>query len=103
MHVLREKGALKRRSYNSRPAEERRNQEELNQVQGMPWEPVPGSGCIEVKSRLQVEEDEEPIALMKTREVLPRKIYIRREHVAEDKNAPALGCKGREAAIRGVA
>ena len=102
LYVLTEKGALKVSTFNRRPEEERWNQEEFGAVQGTPWEPIPGRGGIEVKSRFQVRGDEEePIPQPSTRDVVPRRIYIRREDVSESKYGLTPGCKGCEAANRG--
>jgi len=102
LYVLTDKGALKVRSYNRRPEEERWNQEEFGSVVGTPWEPAPGRGGIEVKSRFQYEKDDEAIIPPpSTREVIPRRIYIRREDVSDSKYGLTPGCRGCEAANRG--
>ena len=85
LYVLTEGGALKVNSFNRRPEEERWNQEEFGAIQGTPWEPIPGREGIEVKSRFQYrgEAEEEIIPQPSTRDVIPRRIYIRREDVAD--------------------
>ena len=89
------------RSYHRRPEDQRWNQEEFNQVQGVPWQPILGKGGVDVKSSYQVKDDEEPIAPIKTREALPRRIDIRRGDVADEKYVVTPGCKGCAAANRG--
>jgi hypothetical protein len=101
LYVLTDKGAIKVNSFNRRPEEERWNQEEFGGIQGTPWEPIPGRGGIEVKSRFLMRGEEEIIAPPSTREVIPRRIYIRREDVSESKYGLTPGCKGCEAANRG--
>ena len=54
--VMSKEGVIKVRSFNRRMEEERWNQEELNLGQGTPWEPAPGQGRIQIKSRLKIKD-----------------------------------------------
>ena len=77
--VMSEEGVIKVRSYNRRCEEERWNQEEFNKGKGTPWEPIPGEGPIQVKSRFKIKdrpEDEAPLKAPEIREAKPRRIYI---------------------------
>ena len=69
-------------------------------MQGTPWEPIPGRRGMEVKSRFKVRGEKGTIPPPSTREVIPRRIYIRSEDVSESKYGLTLGCKGCEAANR---
>ena len=70
--------------------------------QGVPWEPVPGRKRTEFKARFHPREAAEIIAPPSTREVIPRRIYIRREDVSDSKYGLTSSCKGCEAANRGA-
>lgn len=77
-------------SFNRRPEEGRWNQEELGGVKGTPWEPIPGRGGIEVKSTISIRRKENtpipgPIPQPSARDVIPRRIYIRRQDVLDSK------------------
>ena len=71
-------------------------------IQGLPWEPVPGRNHVEVKSHFQYKEEEEIVRLPGSRESMPRRIYIRKEDVADSKYGLTIGCRGCEAANRGL-
>ena len=59
--VIRDKGALKDCDYKRKLETERRNQEELAGIKGLPWEPLPGMNHVEVKLHLQYKEEEEVV------------------------------------------
>ena len=100
--VMSEDGVIKVRSYNRRSEEERWNQEEFNKGRGTPWEPIPGEGPIQVKSRFRIRDrpdEEEPLKAPEIREAKPRRIYIVKSDL--DKYDYTPGCKGCIAANRG--
>ena len=94
LHVLTDKGAIKVNSFNRRPEEERWNQEEFGGIQGTPWEPIPGRGGIEVKSRFMMIGEEEVIPPLSARDVIPRRMHIKREGASDTKYRITPGCNG---------
>ena len=102
LYVMREEGVIKVRSFQRKPEEERWNQAEFLSAKGLPCQPIPGGKDAEVKSHFQYKEVEEEILPMPgTRESILRRIYIRREDVADDRYGLTPGCRGCEAANRG--
>ena len=102
IYVLSAKGAIKVRDYKRKPEKERWNQEEFAGIQGLPWDPVPGRNQVEVKSHVQHKEEEEILTMPSNRESMLRRIYIRKEDVSKSKYGLTLGCRGCEAANRGL-
>ena len=52
--VMNENGVIKVKHFKQRPEEERWNQEEFLRGTGVPWEPVPGRGQIQIKSQFRI-------------------------------------------------
>ena len=52
-----QEGVIKVRSYCRKTEDERWDGEELDLVMGVPWEPIPGRGHIQVKSRVKFMEE----------------------------------------------
>ena len=50
-------------SFRRRPEEQRWNKEEFEKMQGLPWEPVPGRKGIEIKSKVEVQTEGDPITM----------------------------------------
>ena len=101
--VMSENGVIKVRSFNRKPEEDRWNQEEFAGIQGLPWEPVPGRAHVEVKSHFTIPEDDNVIIKEpESKELKPRRIYITRRDVSDEKYGMTPGCKGCEAANRGL-
>lgn len=50
-------GVIKVRTYCRKPDDERWDGQELDLAQGVPWEPIPGRGRIQVKSRVKFMEE----------------------------------------------
>ena len=63
---------------------------------------MPGRTGIEVTAKFHLREEAEMIAPPSTREVIPRRVCIRREDVLGSKYGLKLGCKGSEAATTGA-
>ena len=86
-----------------RPEGERWNQEEFSHAIGTPWEPDPGRHHIEIKAMFSMKDDDvvEKIELQ-SRDFKPRGMYIRREDLKEEKYGMTPGCRGCEAADRGI-
>ena len=91
------------RSYKRRPEGERWNQEEFSQAVGPPWEPEPGRHHIEIKARFSMKDDEmdEKVELQ-SRVFKPRGIYIKKDDLREENYGMTPGCRGCEAANRGI-
>ena len=103
IYVMSSQGVRKVRSYKRRPEGERWNQEEFSQALGTPWEPEPGRNHIEVKARFSMKDDEVDEKVdIQSREFKPRGIYIRRGDLRDERYGMTPGCKGCEAANRGV-
>ena len=86
LYVQTDARAIKVRGYNRRPKEDRRNQEELAAVDGLPWEPVPGRSGIEVKAQHRDKEDEDVVVKeSKVRKRKPRSIYINKGDLSDAK------------------
>ena len=58
------KGVLKARSFRRKPESERWNNNALQEMQGLPWEPIPALGQREIKSSVHVKMLQEPICKM---------------------------------------
>ena len=99
-YALTTKGALKISSFNRGPEEERLNQEELRGATSTACDSILGPGDLDVHaSRLEERRTHplpSPALAMQCRR------YIRREDVADSKYGLAPGCKGYEAANRGI-
>ena len=52
-----EEGVIKVRSYCRKPEDERWDKAALEKAVGLPWEPIPGRGHIQVKSRVKFREE----------------------------------------------
>ena len=101
--MLTEAGAAKVRGFKRRSEEERLSQEGLSMAKGVPWEPVPGRAGTEVKAKFLITEDDEVTKEgCKTRGMKPRRIYIAKEDVKQSGYGWTVGCRGCEAANRGL-
>ena len=77
--------------------------EKFNKVKGTPWEPVPGRQGIELKCRINLPEDKDPVERVMSgepREVVPRRVRITREQVRMA--GFTVGCPGCRAVNRGL-
>ena len=102
LFVMTAEGVIKIRSYCRKPEDERWKKEDLESGRGLPWEPIPGRGRIQVKSRVKFmeasgEKIREPF---EWEEPKRRGIYISREDV-KDTYGAVEGCRGCQAALRG--
>jgi hypothetical protein len=103
IYVMSSQGVRKVRAYKRRPEGERWNQEEFSQAAGTPWEPEPGRNNIEIKARFSMKDDESDEKVeVQSRDFKPRGIYIRKEDLREENYGMTPGCKGCEAANRGI-
>ena len=50
-------GVIKVRTYCRKPDDERWDSQELDLAKGVPWEPIPGRGRIQVKSRVKIMDE----------------------------------------------
>ena len=96
-------GVLKARSFKRKgSAEERWNAEEILGVVGVPWEPIPGKGSIQLRTHIRFPEDtlpqgEIPVA---RREYKSRRFKIRKEDLEDC--GTQVGCPGCDAFIMGA-
>ena len=93
-------GCIKVRSVKRKPVEDRWNYAELEQMQGTPWEPVPGHPEREIKSRVIIQSGsvEDP-PTRESEAPVPKRVYIKKRDV--EKFGATAGCEGCKAAIRG--
>ena len=82
--------------------DERWDQGELDLAVGLPWEPIPGRGQIQVKSKVKFMEESgdnirEPF---EWEEPKSRRMHINKEDVKR-KYGAVQGCRGCDAALRG--
>ena len=95
-------GVIKVATFRRRPEEDRWKKEELEEVRGLPWEPIPGREGIEIKSKVRIAEDVGPITTdpnISFRPAKTRWIYITKEDVL--KMGPTPGCHGCISVTRG--
>ena len=88
-----------------KPEEERWNQEEFAGVQGVPWESVPGRNHIDIKANFTIPGEIEEEVIVKepaAREMIPRRIHIKRSDVSEKAYGMTPGRRVCEAANRGL-
>jgi len=97
-----QEGVVKVRTFAVRPRGEQWILEELTQLKGTPWEPIPGRGRIELKSRVHIPTDTDGNELKEpeARKEQIRRLKIRREDVI--KYGITLGCPGCRAVNREV-
>ena len=102
IYVMNSKGVIKVRSFSQRVEEERWNQEEFNQAEGTPWEPIPGRAGVEIKARFQFKDlaAEPVIKAPVTRESTTRSLHIAKDNLKKYNLSP--GCRGCIAANRGT-
>ena len=96
-----EKGVVKTRTYTVRPEGQRLQKEEFEGFQGVPWEPIPGRGGIEIKSSIKIQENYGDVEL---REPEIRAEQIRRLRITKqdlDNYEMTIGCPGCRAKNRG--
>ena len=53
LFAMTNEGVIKVRTYCRKPDDERWDNQELDLAKGVPWEPIPGRGRIQVKSRVK--------------------------------------------------
>ena len=83
--------------------EERWNGENFDAVKGVPWEPVPGRGGIELRSRVHIPEEAEEVSKPMSGE--PREFKYRRARITKEdirKAGFTEGCPGCKAVNRGL-
>ena len=97
-----QEGVVKVRTFAVRPQGQQWILEELEQLKGTPWEPIPGKGRIELKSRVNIATDVDGNELKEpeARKEQVRRLKIRREDIM--KYGITLGCPGCRAVNRGV-
>ena len=81
---------------------ERWNVSNFNEFKGVPWEPIPGREGIEIRARVHVPSDREPLQPPmqgEERQVIPRRARITREQVRM--MGFTVGCPGCRAVNRG--
>ena len=93
-------GCLKTKDIRRKPESDRWKWENMVEIKGTPWEPVPGHPDRELKSRVFIREAPilPPPAAAEEPEILKR-VYIRKSDVMKYGATP--GCDGCRAAIRG--
>ena len=90
LYVPTDKRAIKVSSFNRTPDEERWNKAEFEGIHVTPWEPFPGRGVVNVKSRFMMVGEEEFISPARsTGEVLVAKnMKLQTEDVLESTTTP---------------
>ena len=87
-------GIIKVRTFARRGEEDRWRRKEIDEMRGVPWEPEPGSGIIEIKSKVRIpgtgsgEIVEQPLV----REAVPRRMRFDQDDL--EKYGYAIGCPG---------
>ena len=83
-------GVIAVRCYKRRPEEERWSLNRMSGVKGSSWEPAPGTGRTEFKSRIGIKEGEDGRKLEETgvREPNPREIRTTKGDVDKCKTTP---------------
>ena len=61
--VATNKGVIKVMSYKRRPEENRWDRLEFEEIKGIPWEPIQGRSGIEVKSRVEIPGEKQPVTM----------------------------------------
>ena len=97
-------GVIKARDIRRRGTkEEQWDLGKFNEFRGVPWEPVPGREGIEIKARINMPRDREPVRppmVGEEREAVPRRVKITREQVRT--MGFTVGCQGCRAVNRGL-
>ena len=96
-------GVIKVRDVRSMEEAEAWNQQWFNDVRGTPWEPIPGRGGIEIRSRVMLpEERQRPIPVIRGDEgdYIVRRVRITRETIR--KLGFTTGCPGCRAVNRNL-
>ena len=76
--------------------------EEFYKGKGVPWEPIPGRGRIQAKSRFRMGEGEgEIITEPKMKEARRRRVYLKKADVDKYAQGGTVGCRGCQAIGRG--
>ena len=74
--------------------------EHMNKIKGAPWEPAPGQGDAEIKSKIRLPQDRaNQIPEIREKEMVTRRVRIYQTHL--DKYGVTAGCRGCEAMNRG--
>ena len=100
--VATEDSIVKARSWCRKPEAERWNKEALSKIKGVPWEPVPGQGRTQIKSRITIRDQPIPDSELPEVELRPGKalgIWITKREVMKYGITP--GCAGCVAQNRG--
>ena len=95
-------GVRKIRSWAKKPEGDRWAKEKLDEMKGVPWEPIPGRGIREIKAHVTLPESSTDGGILEepsTREVIPRRVKIGKEDIA--RFGMTIGCPGCIAANRG--
>ena len=81
--MMTSEGVIKVRTYCRKPEDERWDHGELDLAVGLPWEPIPGRGQIQVKSKVRfMEESGDKIGEpFQWGEPKSRRMYINKEDV----------------------
>ncbi len=93
-------GVIKIRSCCRKPEDKQWDKEQLDKVQGVPWEPIPGRGRIQVKARFSTPAEEEPVPEPAIKEAQKRRVYIKPEDIKKYANGGTIGCRGCQAIAR---
>jgi hypothetical protein len=100
--VMTDKGVVKVRSYARKPEEERCEGKLLETGKGVPWEPIPGRGRIEVKTKVGVLQGMprgDSCIDPENKDTVVKRVYITKKDVEHYK--PPIGCRGCRAVTRG--
>ena len=95
-------GVIKVRTFARRGEEDRWRRKEIDDMIGVPWEPIPGQGVREVKSKVHIAgvgAGEDIIEEPQIRGATPRRIRIDEDDL--QKYGYTLGCPGCKAKNRG--
>ena len=91
-------GTVKARSVRRKPWSSRWNLEDINNIKGAPWRPVPGEENEEVHVAIQIGDEGiiPPRPRQEPEEAKPRRVFIKRDDVVEHgATAGCPGCRGR--------
>ena len=95
-------GTIKVRTFARRGEEDRWREKKLQEMIGVPWEPIPGTGMREVKSRVHIEgagAGEDIVEEAQVRASIPRRMRFDLDDL--EKYGYTTGCPGCKAKNRG--
>jgi hypothetical protein len=100
--VMTKDGVIKVRAFARKPEDERWNQKQLEEGKGVPWEPIPGRGRIEVKTKVGILRGVgggDVLMDPEIKETVVKRVYITKKDL--ETYGPTVGCRGCRAANRG--